>query len=95
MILIQTELHCEQISPTAPEYSFGGARQANFQYRLAAEGEKATQTLCFLVACVEMSEINRTAPAGNDSFDVRRRLNVRRLFMMPCSSRRLLSFFWT
>ncbi len=47
MIRIQPELHCEQISPTASEYSFGGARRANFHCRLAAEGEKATQTLCF------------------------------------------------
>lgn len=51
---------------------------ANFHYLLAAEGEKATQTLCFLVACVAMSEINRTTPAGNDSFDFWRRLKVRR-----------------
>ncbi len=43
----------------------------------------------FLVACAEMLEINRTAPAGNDSLDFRRRLNVRRLFMMPCSSGQL------
>lgn len=74
--------------------------RANFHYRLAAEGEKATQTLCFLVACVEMSEINRTAPAGNDSFDFRRRLKVRRDLASDYSwchaaAGSLFSFFWT